>query len=109
MGKGKGPKLKCNGGLALHRCRALGPLHDALKHHIGEYTMAAMDNFYSLDETIRRIKEEHAEELKAVNDRLMASNIELELTKRRLAQANADRDTYMRLATKLVAQFGTVE
>lgn len=70
---------------------------------------AALERFYSLDETIRAIKDDHASTLKSVNDALMAKSIELELTKDRLRQAIKDRDASERVTVKLVTQFAMVE
>lgn len=71
--------------------------------------MTALDRFYSLDETIRGIKEEHSTTLKAISDQLLAGQIELELTKKNLLAAQADRDKWMRIATKFTSQLGTIE
>ena len=70
---------------------------------------AALERFYSLDETIRAIKDDHANSLKSVSDLLLAAQIELELTKDRLKKAVADRDAAERVTVKLLTQFSVVE
>lgn len=71
--------------------------------------MSALDRFASLDETITSIRQDHAETLKACTDHLLATQLELELTKAQLTKACLDRDRYMRISTKLITQFAVVE
>lgn len=72
-------------------------------------SMSTTEHFTSLDETLLSIKQAHAEELRTLKDKLLAVQIEADLSRIAAAEANRERDTYMRLATKLITQFGTVE
>lgn len=65
--------------------------------------------FKSIDEMLASAKDEHESCKKALLDRIFALETELTLHKSLTASASKDRDTWMRLATKLVTQFGTVE
>lgn len=71
--------------------------------------MTATDRFNSLDETVKSIREEHDRALKASSDELMAAQIELAMAKDAIQKANAERDKWMRIATKFTTQFATVE
>lgn len=71
--------------------------------------MTATDRFNSLDETVKSIREEHERALKASQDELLAAHIEVAMLKDAIKSANTDRDKWMRIATKLTTQFGTVE
>ena len=65
--------------------------------------------FKSIDETLIAIKTDHGDQIQSLKDRIVALEIELTLHKDLSTRATADRDQYMRLATKLITQFGTVE
>lgn len=71
--------------------------------------MAASDNFQTLDEILSNIRQVHADELKAVNDALLAKNIECELMKKEMDRLTAENVRYLRVTTKLITQFGVVE
>lgn len=66
-------------------------------------------HFESLDETVRRIREDCELQLQTMRDKLIAAEIEATLCKEQLAKANEARDLYMRVAERLVTQFATVE
>ena len=63
----------------------------------------------SLDETVAAIKADCESQIAAMKDRLTAAEIEAALCRDLLTKANTDRDMYMRVAERLVTQFGTVE
>lgn len=65
--------------------------------------------YSSIDEMLKNAKDEHETTLGQLKDQIFALQTELALHKRLTAAATADRDKYMRLATKLITQFDTVE
>lgn len=65
--------------------------------------------FHSIDETLARIKDETASTIQSHKDTIFALQTELALHKSLTAAATVDRDKYMRIATQLITQFGTVE
>lgn len=81
-----------------------------IQSQTGEQTpMSALDPFLSLDGQIQKIRQDHDTKLKAVNDQLMAAQIELVMTKKALVERTQERDQSERVALKLVTQFGMVE
>lgn len=71
--------------------------------------MIATERFSSLDETIRAIRHEYEMENQTLKDALTAAQIEKEIAQTKMTDALRERDVYLRLATKLVTQFATVE
>lgn len=71
--------------------------------------MIATERFSSLDETIRAIRHEYEMENQTLKDSLTAATIEKEIAQTKMTDALRERDVYLRLATKLVTQFATVE
>jgi len=65
--------------------------------------------FKSMDETLSAIKDQHAEEMKACQDRMLAAEVRAEILQDHLKAAQADRDSAVRIATKLITQFALVE
>lgn len=63
----------------------------------------------SLDETVIAIRETHAAEIQAANDRVLAAEVKATLLEDQLARAVEARASAERLATKLITQFGAVE
>lgn len=70
--------------------------------------MSALDPFLSLDGQIQKIRQDHDTALKAVNDQLLATQIELTMTKSALADRTKERDQSERIALKFITQFGMV-
>lgn len=66
-------------------------------------------SFKSIDETLASIRNDHESTIQTFKDRIVALELELTLHKDLSTRATKDRDQWMRLATKLVTQFGTVE
>ena len=71
--------------------------------------MSALEQFSSIDETLKVIRESHAAEMAAMFDALKAATVELELTKAAFKKADERAMISERLAIKLITQFGTVE
>lgn len=71
--------------------------------------MSALDQMNSLDSILKTIKEEHATEMQKLKDSLLAAELQTTLCQKALADAAKERDKWMRIATKLVTQFSTVE
>lgn len=65
--------------------------------------------YKSLDETVSAIREDCEAQLKDAKDKVLASEIRATLLEQYLAEAKADRDSAVRIATKLITQFGLVE
>ena len=72
-------------------------------------TDLALERFYSLDETIRDIKEAHQAEIQSVKDKLMAAEIEAAMLREALQVADRERKSAERVTVKLITQFATVE
>ena len=72
-------------------------------------TDLALERFYSLDETIRDIKEAHQAEIQSVKDKLMAAEIEAVMLREALQVADRERRSAERVTVKLLTQFATVE
>lgn len=71
--------------------------------------MTALETLSSLDRTLAEARNFHTSEMKALEDKLLAAQLEATLCKDALAKAMTERDNYMRVATRLITQFGTVE
>lgn len=67
------------------------------------------DQFQSLDEAVKAIREETDAALKAMSDRLLAAELEATLCRDLLHKANEKSEAYMRVAERLITQFATVE
>ena len=65
--------------------------------------------YKSLDETVARIREDCEAQLKDARDKMLASEIRSTLLEQQLKEANANRDSAVRIATKLITQFSVVE
>ncbi len=63
----------------------------------------------SLDETVVAIREQHETELKGARDAQFAAELKATLLQDMLAKAVEARHKAERIASKLIAQFGTVE
>jgi len=66
-------------------------------------------HFETLDATARAIKEDCERELRAMSDKLLAAEIESSMCKEHFTKERAEKERYMRIATKLITQFGAVE
>lgn len=66
------------------------------------------ERFTSLDATLDAARRAWADERKALEDKLLASELELKLTKEALDKAIQARSIAERTSAKLVAQFGMV-
>lgn len=67
------------------------------------------DLHQSLDTTIAAIRAEHADAIRACNDRVLAAEVEATLLREQLTKANEARFAAERLSTKLITQFSVVE
>jgi len=65
--------------------------------------------YKSLDETVARIREDCEAQLKDARDKVLAAEIRASILEQHLSEAKADRDSAVRIATKLITQFGIVE
>lgn len=63
----------------------------------------------SIDETLAAIRDNHEREIQCAKDSMIAAQLELSLCREAMRKAQEERDYYMRIATKLITQFGTVE
>lgn len=63
----------------------------------------------SIDETLAAIRDNHEREIRSAQDAQVAANLETALCREALRKAQTERDYYMRIATKLITQFGVVE
>lgn len=63
----------------------------------------------SLDETVIAIREQHETELKGARDAQFAAELKSTLLQDQLVRAVEARTRAERIASKLIAQFGTVE
>lgn len=70
--------------------------------------MSGLDPFTSLDGQLQKIKQDHDGALKAVNDQLLATQIELTMTKSALETRTKERDQSERIALKFITQFDMV-
>lgn len=71
--------------------------------------MAATDNLDSLDRLLQATRDQHKDEMKGVNDQLLASQLELSLTKDALAKQQERMAVAERFSVKLVTQFAMVD
>ena len=67
------------------------------------------EQFQSIDEALRSARAECEEQLRSMQDRLMAAEMKAELCQERENEATAKCERYMRIAERLVTQFATVE
>lgn len=74
----------------------------------GPTPMNAPNPFTSLDEQINKIRRDYESRIKEREDRLLATQIELTMTKSALAERTKERDQSERIALKFVTQFDVV-
>lgn len=65
--------------------------------------------YQSIDEMLKSVRDEHETTIGQYKDQIFALQTELVLHKSLTAAAALDRDKWMRVATKLIVQFGLVE
>lgn len=71
--------------------------------------MSALDHLNSIDETLNRVRQDHAHEVKTLQDQLLAAQIELQLCRGTTEREKNDRIAAERITMKLITQFGMVE
>lgn len=67
------------------------------------------NRFQSLDDTLRLIREDHEEEMRAMREALSAAENDAALAKTQLAVAVEERAKAERIAIKFITQFALVE